>query len=198
MDRAELKNMQDKWPKEVLKGHSVPVSSEWKKAMVVFFSLAMINIDLSKKTLNLSNQFSDAFDDSLKKETPIALNDETKRELQVVLRVKNIFVSGNDTILPQIPKLDSIVVKAKDEIKKESEDLWIYYIGAKANLVAVLEQSRKTADDIDKTLDICLKAEKEKGFDLKVFEAQTLQGIDTRGDIQKVIEGVYSSINLVI
>lgn len=193
--QEKLQDLIRKYPKMAIQGKKVLLDAEWKKAFVAFLSMALINVDISRKMLGLSNQLSDSFNDSLRDWKKIELNDSTKKDLQITFRIKNLLLSSADTLYNQIPKLDQVIKEGQSLMDR---DLYLYYIGAKTTLLATLEESRKTAGDIDATLSSCFKDAIIKGASMESIEEDTLNGIDTRGDINKILDNVYESVGLVM
>lgn len=191
--KKEAKLIISKYPKLVLRGVKVNLDSDWKKAMVSVLALALINIDLSKKQVALTNQISEKFNESLEQETKIELNATSRKELQLVFRIKNFLLASGDVIKPEMIKLDKIIMQNKDIVYR---DLFLYYVGAKANLLGELQESQNLAGEIDSSLSICFQDAIQGGINLEAIEKETLLETNTRDEIKEYVRKLYGTLGL--
>lgn len=195
IEKKEMQNLVKRYPKAALQGLKLDLDAEWKKALVAVEAMGMIYIDITKKMTALSNQLSESFDEAMKNGTQIPLNESTKQELQAVFRIKNLLLSSADTLPNPIPQLDAIVREHQKDIEKE---VYLYYVSSKAALTSVLNESHKTVEEIDSTVVECFRDVIQSGVNIEIIEKQAIAGIDTKKDIRKLQEAIYSSVGLQI
>lgn len=193
LQKEEAKAIINKYPKLVLKGVRVDLDANWKKAMVSFLALALINVDISKKQSALTNQISEKFNESLEKETKIEYNASNKKELQIIFRIKNFLLATGDVIRPEIIKLDKLIMPNKETIYR---DLFLYYVGAKSGLQAQLNESQGLAGEIDASLGLCFQDAIKEGVNLEQIERETIEETNTREEIKDYVNKIYSIVSL--
>ena len=191
--KEEAKRIINKYPKQALKGMEIELDAEWKKAMVSVFAFAKINIKLSTMQLNLANQISEAFDNSLKEMSKMELNEPNISQLRITFRIKNLLLSSSDVIKPAVIELNQIIMPSKELIYP---DLFLYYVGAKSGIIGELDEARKVAYEIDPSLARCFQEAIQNGANLEDIEKETLDGINTREDIKGYMQTIYRSVGL--
>lgn len=191
--KNEMRDLINKYPKQALQGTKLKLDANWKKGFVGFLTLAIINLDLAKKTAGLGNQISDKTNEALDKGTQIPLTEETKMEIMVIFRIKNLFNAGSALLGASIPKLNAIVIAEQPQI---DEGLYHYYVGARANLEGIIAEQNKQGASINKTLAECFRDAIREGLDLEELEKEATAGIDTKGDITRTLNIVYESLGL--
>lgn len=192
-EKKEMNNLMKGYPREALQGRAVHLDAEWKKGFVAFVAIAEINKDVSKKTMSLTNQLSETFNDALKDGTQIQMTAQSKKELENVLMVKNYLIVTAELLLAPIPKLNALMTAHQHEIDK---DLYLYFVGAKANFQAVLDEQRQVASDIDTTIALCFRDAIKGGADIEAIERETLGHMSTKEDIQHILENIYLSTGM--
>ncbi len=196
--KRESTDIMDKYPRQVIKGVRVELDANWKKAVVASFALTEIYNDIAKKRNMFMNQMSEKFTDALFKETKIPYNPESRKELELLLRLKNLLISPSAVLKPEIIKLDTIIMPEKDIIQKDAlyKNIFLRYVANRADLKGVLDKSEVKGFEIDPTLIKCFQDAIAEGINLEMIEKETLATVDTKGDIKKVLKTIYDSVGL--
>lgn len=188
---VNLKELVKKYPKHALRGEELTFDAYWERAFVGFECMALINVSMSRQTLQYGNHFSDRIKEAFKADTPLPLDAQSQQDLKVVFRIKNLYKAKGLLIGP-LAKLHDIMIKNKEFVDKQ---LYIYYVRADATLTAEINKCLDTIGVMDYTIVQVFK-KNAPGVDLSVFEKEALEGINSEATIRKMFEDIQKSIGV--
>jgi hypothetical protein len=192
-EKKELKNLMNAYPKIALQGRELNLDAEWKKAFVAFVATNLINLEVSRKTSTLVSQISDKYDEAMKNGLALEMSPSNKKELEITFMIKNYLKVTAELLLASLPKLNSIMIAEQGNMDK---DLYLYYVGTRANLQGTLDEQRRVAADIDTSIALCFKEAIAEGVNMELIEKETLSRMSTKQDIENLQKNIYNSTGL--
>ena len=188
---VNLKELVKKYPKRALRGEELTFDEDWERAFVGFECMALMNVSMSKQTLQYGNQLSDRIKEAFKADTPLPLDAQSQQDLKVVFRIKNIYKAKGLLIEP-LSRLHDIMIKNKEFVDRQ---VYIYYVRADATLTAEINKCLDTIEAMDYTIVQVFKKNSPE-VDLSVVEREALEGINSEATIRKIFEDIQKSIGV--
>ena len=200
-----------KYPKQAIRGKDLVavLDTEWKKAFVSFIAATLAGMEVSRKTLLLSDQISDGLDEIMKKEIQVKWDAKYEPELKIIFRIKNFLLAGHEVILPFVKDNDAILMASKKKMDEQlmknrempatlvmSPDFYDYYVASKAMLIASQDENMTLVKGIDETIPKCFAEAIKAGIDFKALEASATESTNTRADLRAIFAKVIQSTGL--
>ena len=144
-----IKYIKGDYMKMALKGIKIPFQEEWESATVGAQCLFSINSTINNNALKLINAIPDSFAEKFESGMPLELNKETRKYIEIFLRVQNYLKTIVSISNIYLPPLITIVVKNQQKI---DPGIYKYFVGNRSVLEGYASEAQKQVNAIDTSL----------------------------------------------
>lgn len=174
-----------------LKGIELPFEEKWESAAVGAQCLFRVNNEMNNSTMKLINAIPDSIMDKFAKGETIEFNAETKKYVELLLRVQNYLqaiVYVSDTYLPPLIQL---VLENKDSV---DIGIYKYFVGNRAVLEGYAAEAQKQANAIGASLNASFANNQSDIEEARQRLAETFA--KTRTDLNAILNKLVTALKL--
>ena len=185
-----MKYVKGDYTKMALKGIKLPFREKWESAAVGAQCLFSINSTMNHNAMKLIGAIPDSFMDKFENGQPLELNNETRKHVELLLRVQN-YMKAIVSASAILPPLIDIILKNKQAI---DPGIYKYFVGNRSVLENYSSEAQKQVSAIDASFTASFKDNANSIEQVRQDLSETLAR--TKSDLNGIIAKFAEALNL--